>query len=241
MSIEAMNWALSQQTGERSSAAKSVLLILANRANHEGTCFPGIKGIAEQTSLSERSVIRQVKKLTELGLLSVVHRGGTGEGRKSNVYQLHLKAKCHSGTKGQSDNVSRQCDNLSKQSDNVSPEPKDNPKKKPKSAARKRVPKSFALTDSLKKYAGDKGMSPSDLEDEFEKFCNCEFKTPKKDWAATWRTWCINWKRYRKDETDRRGNTKSFDELLADNERRIEQGGSGLDSDGKVIRQSVLP
>ena len=130
MSIEALNWALSQKTG--SPAAKSVLLILANRAGHDGKCWPGIDGIAKQTELAERTVIRHIQGLAADGFICIVHRGGTGEGRKSNMYQLHLGAKCQSCTLGQSDTDDRQYDTVSGLSDTLSPEPSYNPKKNPK-------------------------------------------------------------------------------------------------------------
>lgn len=83
-----MNWALQQKVG--SPSGKLVLLLLANRADHTGKCWPGIDGIASNTELSRRTVVTQIQKLEAAGILSVVHRGGTGTGRKSNVYQLHL-------------------------------------------------------------------------------------------------------------------------------------------------------
>lgn len=65
MSIEAMNWALGQKTG--SPAMKSVLLILANRADHNGICWPGFGGISKQTELSRRAVIDNIRRLEEAG------------------------------------------------------------------------------------------------------------------------------------------------------------------------------
>ena len=102
-----MNWALAQQTG--SPAAKSVLLILANRAGHDGRCWPGIEGIADQTELARRTVIGKIQELEAGGFFCVEHRGGTGKGRKSNVYLLHIGAKCSSCTLGLSANEGKQC------------------------------------------------------------------------------------------------------------------------------------
>ena len=95
-----MNWALAQTAG--SPAAKSVLLILANRADHSGRCWPGINGILAQTELGRRTVIAKIKELEAAGFLCVEHRGGTGEGRKSNVYMLHIGAMRSSRTEGDS-------------------------------------------------------------------------------------------------------------------------------------------
>ena len=130
-----MNWALAQKTG--SSSAKSVLLILANRANHEGVCWPGIDGIAEQTELSRRAVIAQIRRLIDAKLISVKHRGGTGEGRQSNVYLLHIGGL--SAANAQRGNV-HEVHGLSAsdvgQCARGAPEPKDKPSLNPKRGAR---------------------------------------------------------------------------------------------------------
>lgn len=70
----------------------------------------------------------------------------------------------------------------------------------PDSRARKRAPKNFELKDSLTKFALDIGMDEETLLLEFASFKDNEFKTAKKDWDAAWRTWCRNWKKWRKDK-----------------------------------------
>lgn len=185
-----MNWALNQETG--SAAAKSVLLILANRADHKGVCWPGIDGIARQTELSRRTVIRQIKNLEDGGFISVIHRGGEGEGRKSNVYQCHI---------GQCAIDDRQSATVSGLSDTVTPEPSYNPKKNRKTIrASQRVPVEWSPSDKLLDYALEQGMSPEVRKAELENFRDWEFTKARTDWDACWRTWCRNWKKWGKEK-----------------------------------------
>lgn len=79
-----MNWALSQNTG--SPAAKSVLLILANRADHNGICWPGFGGICKQTELSRRAVIDNIKRLEADGFLTIKNRPQP----LTNLYRLNI-------------------------------------------------------------------------------------------------------------------------------------------------------
>lgn len=153
MSIEAMNWALATKVG--SPTTKAVLMILANRADHQGRCWPGIDGIAEQTEISRRSVIRHIKILEQGGFLEVEHRGGTGEGRKSNVYLLNVRqcAKLAQSKKtavsnglgdklaqrGNVPTVQGQCDNGAGLSDTVTPEPSINPQRTHKVNGAKKI------------------------------------------------------------------------------------------------------
>lgn len=123
MSNAALNWAFEMTVG--SPASKSVLIALANRANSEGTCWPGIECLKADTELSRRSVIAQVKKLQALGLISIEHRGGDGKGRKSNVYLLHLGGNVH--------DVHQQCAPPAQLSAPPAPEPIIEPEGEPSS------------------------------------------------------------------------------------------------------------
>lgn len=153
-----MNWALSQKTG--SHAAKSVLLILANRANQDGICWPGLTGIAEQTELSRRSVITQIKKLIECGCISVESRG-----HQSNIYALNMGSEpdslvkdVHHTSEGRSPAV---VNHVHLGSEPRSPEPsitQNKPKSNPKRSSDRFedfwsvYPKKVKKVDSLKKW-----------------------------------------------------------------------------------------
>ncbi len=85
---------------------------------------------------------------------------------------------------------------------------------------RKRAPKGFVLSDTAIAFAGKQGMSREEIQDEFESFKDCEFKSARKDWDAAWRTWCRNWKKWGKNEKAKRSHTESFDEKLERNRVR---------------------
>jgi hypothetical protein len=65
---------------------KLVLLALADNANDEGLCWPGLETIADKCCLSRQGVIDQIKNLQESNLLDVTNGGG----RWSNKYQFNL-------------------------------------------------------------------------------------------------------------------------------------------------------
>ena len=91
MSIKALNWARNI-TGVRSSD-KCVLFVLADRANEQGFCYPGVERIAREACMNGRSVRRCVQRLSQAGLVEVIVRGGDGTGRMTNLYRLNLETQ----------------------------------------------------------------------------------------------------------------------------------------------------
>ena len=87
MSVQAMTWAWQQ---DLEPVDKLVLLALANRSNHEtGVCFPGQQLLAQECSMSDRTVRRHLKRLEELGLIERRARmRGEGRGRTSDEYRI---------------------------------------------------------------------------------------------------------------------------------------------------------
>ena len=55
----------------RNCTAKLVLVALADNANDQGFCFPGIEHLASKCDLSLHGIRLQIKKLEEDGLLRV--------------------------------------------------------------------------------------------------------------------------------------------------------------------------
>lgn len=88
MSVQAIAWALGQETG--GPGPKSVLLCLANYADEAGTCFPGQDRIARETEQSVRTVRSVLQQLERLGLIRRQSRGRPGGGRTSDRYYLNL-------------------------------------------------------------------------------------------------------------------------------------------------------
>jgi len=82
-----MNWAWGVKL---QPSVKLVLLKLADRANDDGECWPGQSSIADECCISKNTLIRHIKELQAIGLVSISKRK-TDEGKQAtNVYQLHL-------------------------------------------------------------------------------------------------------------------------------------------------------
>lgn len=73
---------------ELPSRAKTVYMYLKDRSNAEGECWPAIKTIAKDTSMSVSTVKRAVADLTQQGLLSKEKRYRENGGNSSNRYFL---------------------------------------------------------------------------------------------------------------------------------------------------------
>lgn len=72
-------------------ATKIVLYWLADHHNGEtGDCFPSHKRLADLCECSDRDVRRQIKKLVDLGLVSIQARNRDNGSQASNAYVLHL-------------------------------------------------------------------------------------------------------------------------------------------------------
>ena len=76
-------WDCSKATG----ITRMVLLLLADRADHEGSCWPSIGDIAKRTLASERTVQRAIKELVELGEIRVKQNAARAG---ANLYQIIL-------------------------------------------------------------------------------------------------------------------------------------------------------
>lgn len=72
MSFKAMTWAASVKTP--TSTQKLILLLLADRAGDDNTCFPSLKRIADDSCTSKRCVIENIKKLAANGFIFVEKR-----------------------------------------------------------------------------------------------------------------------------------------------------------------------
>ena len=64
-----------------------VLLALADHADDNGRCYPSIKRLCDRTGMGERGVQKVIKRLSEMGLVSVSVGGGRGG---TSVYHLTL-------------------------------------------------------------------------------------------------------------------------------------------------------
>lgn len=88
MTIRAMNWAWGI---ELPPAMKLVLLKLADRANDDGECWPGMDVVAQACGVSKASMIRYIQKMEEMGLVMVSKRKGDDGRQQTNVYTLNME------------------------------------------------------------------------------------------------------------------------------------------------------
>jgi predicted transcriptional regulator len=73
---------------ELTQRATLVAFYLVNRADSEGTCFPGVKTIARECNISSRTVQRALNDLEEVGFLARESRFHEQGGQRSNLYYL---------------------------------------------------------------------------------------------------------------------------------------------------------
>lgn len=68
--------------------ATLVVFYLINRANKDMVCFPGIKTIASDCNMSDRTVRRAIDDLTAVGFVKKEARYRENGGQSSNLYTL---------------------------------------------------------------------------------------------------------------------------------------------------------
>jgi hypothetical protein len=86
MSFDAIRWANDQQAP---TYPKMILMVLANKANDKGCCWPSMAFLARESGMSRRHVIRSIGKLVELGLIEREHRFKDNQ-KSSNMYTLKM-------------------------------------------------------------------------------------------------------------------------------------------------------
>lgn len=87
MSVQAIGWALSVKAG--STAAKCVLIALANYADANGICWPSQALVAKQTEQSIDTVQRRLKDLETQNLVSKIERKEQ-RGKRGGLYFYQL-------------------------------------------------------------------------------------------------------------------------------------------------------
>ena len=85
MSWQALNWATRQRVGRAS--AKHVLMVLANYADENGSCFPSQAPLALDTEMSERAVRDQLDFLECRGTFN---RQASRQGNRRGRNRYHL-------------------------------------------------------------------------------------------------------------------------------------------------------
>ena len=86
MSIKVMSWVW--ENSDTSGSVRLVLLALADSANDDGICWPGLETIAKKARISKRYVIEIIKQLEDKGSLKVERRRATEHKNLSNIYKV---------------------------------------------------------------------------------------------------------------------------------------------------------
>ena len=89
MSIAALNWAWAMECPNATS--KLVLLALADRADDDGKCWPGMDTVAARAGISTRQVSTHMKSLEGMGLLSRVRRRRDDGTLSGYTFRLHVQ------------------------------------------------------------------------------------------------------------------------------------------------------
>lgn len=90
MSIHVMN--LVWRSTIEGSSRRFVLLAIADRADDDGYCWPGVQNIVDKTGLSTRTVDRARKSLEEDRILLQEARQTEKGGRDTNGYWINIRA-----------------------------------------------------------------------------------------------------------------------------------------------------
>lgn len=85
-------------SSEITQRAMLVVLYLINRANEEMFCFPGVKTIARDCHMSERTVRRAIDDLVESGFVKKDTRFRDNGGQSSNLYTLQGECDAEAST-----------------------------------------------------------------------------------------------------------------------------------------------
>ena len=245
MSIRAMNWAFEQTLP---MSEKFTLVVLANYADEQHSCFPSQGRIAEDMSASETTVRRNVKALEERGFVERSKRVDKGGHRTSDRYRLAVGKAIPTGQSahrsncppvnltaptGQSDqslpvNLAIPTGQSDRVSTNEPPiEPSENPQlgraSAPDAAKGTRLPDDW--TPPAEVIEQMRAECPGvDLEAEHRRFVDYWLGVPgakgrKVRWDTTWR----NWIRRANEDVRRRGQAPSLDQRRTNAVSRIAQ------------------
>lgn len=87
------SWRSAFQKSELPSTTKLVLFCISTYMNdHGGGCFPSIKTLMVDASLSNKAVITHIQKAQAAGFITVGSHGFSGQGWKRNEYHVSFPA-----------------------------------------------------------------------------------------------------------------------------------------------------
>ena len=199
MSVAALEWAMQQKAPRK--AVKAVLIVLEHRYNDtKGYCYPGVNRIAQDAGIDRTTVMTAIEKLSQLGLLDVEKRGGSGHGRQTNIYRFPTfkSGEAKSGnptlhTGGQSrKSRGAKSDSQEAKSGNPTQKGSKNIKKEQKESASRRFPALWEPNDETRAWIRNRGYPDSRVERVLKKIKAHKFPTPVTDFDARFRSWLEN-------------------------------------------------
>lgn len=220
MSHEATAWARRQKTG--SGPAKFILLVLADYASTDYSCYPSVKKLADITELGESTVRNATKTLAEQGLIRVFYRYRDNQTRRSSRYQLLVdgaetaepddddwagQRQVPAESQRQEPAGTPQEPALSQRQELAVIPDKDPSLRDPsavtpgaaRTAKATRIPDGFYPTPEMQEWFKQEGLTSQipNPRVEHEKFCDYwgakgGADARKVDWVKTWRNWMRN-------------------------------------------------
>lgn len=209
MSVAAMSWA----AGVRgvSGTQKLVLMVLANRANAAGECWPSVPGLAADCCISERATRNALRELEAVGLVTTLAGGGRA---RQSIYRLAVTENPADGSEtrheapplptAETRHVVPETRHVVPERGHVVPgkghevppnrkEPKGTDRNRESARERRatRLPADWRPTDRDRAFAVERGLDPDALADGFRDYWRAKPKANTSlDWSANWRTWC---------------------------------------------------
>jgi hypothetical protein len=207
VSNEALGWAFKQ---DLPTSAKFVLVVLADHADENASCFPSQKKIARMTGMGERSVRRWLEWLEEQNVVTRSSRYGENGRRTTDRYRLNLAANLTTGQSGRpqppaettTGQIDHRSDLQSSPATVAGHEPSENPQislSQRETADRAEtvtvgpIPPDFTLSDRMRAWAAEHapGIDPEAQTDAFVDYWLAKGEH-RADWAASWRGWMRN-------------------------------------------------
>lgn len=184
-----------------------VLLALADFCNDAGECWPSMQTIARKARMTERGVQKIIRRMQEVGLVTVDVGGGRAACNKYRIVTEKVNAKLRTGNPElETPNtehrlpVQKPRTPVQKTPNTGSPEPLgsiidpeeppfSSPAKKPKRAVA--LPENWVPNETNVRDAKNRGFTDQEIEHEADKFRNHHLArgTTFKNWDAGWRTW----------------------------------------------------
>lgn len=183
------------------ASQKIVLLALADCANDDGHCWPGMATLAAKCSKSERTVQGMIAQLEKDGHLSRNQVPGKG----CNYY-IHPRKSCTPAETAPRKNCAKPPQNLRHTPAKSAPKPSKNhqePSKTKNALPANWHPLEFSTGSKCREIID--GWPPGELEMQIEHFTAHHRANGNKfnDWQDAWKTWVINSRKF-----NRHGNRK---------------------------------